>query len=60
MDNEDNVIAKCQMCGAEYPERDAKDETEYECVECGGVGYDCCVPGTRAICTNCEDAKATR
>lgn len=45
---------QCPMCGME---RSAGDD-EYECVRCGGVGCDCCVPGNHAICINCEDDDA--
>lgn len=46
--------AICPTCGTEYPERDAKTEAEYECVECGAIGFDCCVPGKNSRCSDCE------
>jgi len=52
LDNDE--IAMCPACGVEYEDRDADDEPEYECVRCGLVGYDCCVPGNNSICNDCE------
>jgi predicted RNA-binding Zn-ribbon protein involved in translation (DUF1610 family) len=49
-------IAKCPMCGLEFPNRDAKTEAVYSCVECGAEGYDCCVPGNNAFCPDCGDS----
>jgi hypothetical protein len=43
----------CPMCGSTYPEREP--EAPYTCMECGGEGLDCCVPGNNAICVNCEE-----
>lgn len=40
---------KCPMCGLERPDGDHT----YECVECGGEGFDCCVPGNHALCNEC-------
>ena len=48
-------VATCPACGTEYPERDAASEAEYECVGCGLIGYDCCVPGNNAKCEGCEE-----
>ena len=43
---------ECEMCGMP---RDPTGESVYVCVNCGGEGFDCCVPGNNAICANCED-----
>ena len=48
-----NELVECPNCGEER-EKDP-DDGLYECVRCGAEGYDCCVPGTRAICNDCQD-----
>ncbi len=48
-------VATCPGCGVTYPERNPHTEPVYECVECGKEGFDCCVPGTGAICMECEE-----
>lgn len=47
-------IATCPMCGSQFDNRDAEKEPVYECVDCGGEGFDCCVPGNHSRCINCE------
>ena len=47
-----DATTTCPMCGSEYPEREP--EAPYECAECGGQGLDCCIPGSNAICVECE------
>ena len=49
-----NMI-ECPNCGLERS--DDPDDELYECVACGAEGYDCCVPGNNAICTDCEDER---
>lgn len=41
----------CPMCGMEREQ----EEEEYTCTQCGGVGYDCCIPGNNSICVQCEE-----
>lgn len=49
------VLAVCPSCGLDFPDRDAKTEPEYECTECGKIGYDCCVPGKGMRCNGCQE-----
>ena len=45
---------QCPACGTE-PEDD-EPRGEYECPQCGLVGFDCCVPGGRGcLCIECEE-----
>jgi predicted RNA-binding Zn-ribbon protein involved in translation (DUF1610 family) len=48
------ILAICPNCGTEYPERNYQEEKTYTCTRCGLEGYDCCVPGNFAVCTECE------
>ncbi len=51
-----NELATCPNCYLEFPDRDAKTEPIYTCVECGAKGYDCCIPGNNSVCANCEES----
>lgn len=44
----------CPACGEK---RDVLDAHLYTCVDCEKQGFDCCVPGSHAICLECEDAQ---
>src|SRR5882672_3105414 len=47
-------LVKCPSCG---DEREPPEAHLYKCVNCEKEGFDCCVPGTNAICTECEEAE---
>lgn len=45
----------CPMCGTKYTAKERAAEVPYTCIECGGEGLDCCVPGRDAVCAACEE-----
>ena len=47
-----NEKPKCPNCGLESVD---ENPATYECSECGVEGFDCCVPGTNSLCSDCED-----
>lgn len=43
---------KCPMCGLEHTDT---EPATYECIDCGGEAFDCCLAGSGMRCGECEE-----